>query len=55
MTDVALLIDFCEQIEAAESHDVDKQTQVNKKKGNSSNKKDSKAKGDNGKGSIGLL
>ena len=47
-----MLIDFCEQIEAAESHDVDKQTHVNKKKGNSSNKKDSKAKGDDGKGKV---
>ena len=53
VTDVTLLIDFCEQIEAAEAHDVDKQTQVNKKKeGNSPNKKDSKAKGDDGKGKV---
>ena len=52
VTDVTLLIDFCEQIEAAEAHDVDKQTHVNKKKGNSSNKKDSKAKGDDGKGKV---
>ena len=52
MTDATLLIDFCEQIEAAEAHDIDKWTQVNKKKGNSPNKKDSKAKGDDGKGKV---
>ena len=52
-TEVTRMINFCEQIEAAESHDDDKNTHDNKKKGGSPGKKDSnKSKGDDGKGKV---
>ncbi len=52
-TEVTRMIDFCEQIETAESHDEEQNTHVSKKKGNSSSKKDSnKSKGDDGKGKV---